>query len=34
MSLSDTDSIYVILDKLVEKTYQGKTDDQITKLSR
>ena len=26
---SDTDSIYVILDKLVEKTCQGKTDDQI-----
>ena len=26
---SDTDSIYVVLDKLVEKTCQGKTDDQI-----
>ena len=26
---SDTDSIYVILDKLVEKTCQGKTDDKI-----
>ena len=27
---SDTDSIYVTLDKLVEKTCQGKTNDQIT----
>ena len=27
---SDTDSIYVCLDKLVEKTCKGKTDDQIT----
>ena len=27
---SDTDSIYVCLDKLVEKTCQGKTDEQIT----
>ena len=26
---SDTDSIYVVLDKLVEKTCQGKTDNQI-----
>jgi DNA polymerase elongation subunit (family B) len=26
---SDTDSIYVVLDKLVEKTCQGKTNDQI-----
>ena len=26
---SDTDSIYVVLDKLVEQTCQGKTDDQI-----